>query len=62
MNEPVTITRNKLLFYQGGNHGSCVDIRRGLDILMKDKTIAPTAGAKKRNGIQTSCLLSHTSR
>ena len=48
MNEPVTITRNKLLFYQGGNHGSCVDIRRGLDILMKDKTIAPTAGAKKR--------------
>ena len=48
MNEPVTITRNKLVFYQGGNRGSCVDIRRGLDILMKDKTIAPTAGARKR--------------
>ena len=48
MNEPVRITRNKLIYYQGGSHGSCVDIRTALNELMRDKNIAPQAGPKKR--------------
>ena len=49
MTEPQELIRSKLLFYQGGNHGSCVDIRKALDVLMKNKLIAPQKlGPKKR--------------
>lgn len=48
MSDPVQIARNKLIYYQGGNHGSCVEIREALNILMRNKQIAAQAGPKKR--------------
>jgi hypothetical protein len=48
MSDPVQIARNKLIYYQGGMHGSCVDVREGLNILMRNKQIAAQAGPKKR--------------
>lgn len=63
MNEPVQITRNKLIYYQGGNHGSCVDIRNALNELMRNKKIAPQAGPKKREmGICSIVLFSNRLR
>ena len=40
------VQRNKLLYYQGGHHGSCVQIREALNVLMKDRKIAPQVGGR----------------
>ncbi len=42
------IERDKLLYYQGGGHGSCLQIRHMLNIIMKDKSLTPKAGMNKR--------------
>lgn len=40
--------RDKLIFYHGGNHGSCVHIRTALNEIMKDNKYSQSRGDKKR--------------
>lgn len=40
--------RDKLVFYHGGNHGSCVFIRSALNEIMRNKQIATQRGDRKR--------------
>lgn len=46
--------RNKLYFYQGGYHGSCIFVRQALNTLMTFKEFSSAKGDKKREiGFQT---------
>ena len=40
--------REKLLFYQGGRHGSCEEVRNALTTVMSDKSIAIVRGSGRR--------------
>lgn len=40
--------RDNLLFYQGGRHGSCEEVRNALSSVMSDKSIAMVRGSGRR--------------
>ena len=42
------ILRDKLFFYLGGNHGSCVEVRQALTALSRNKKLAIMRGQRKR--------------
>jgi hypothetical protein len=56
------VERNKLLYYQGGHHGSCVQIREALNVLMRDRQIAPQAGGRVRLSVSVRLSLSLPAR
>lgn len=47
-NNLVPHEREKLIFYQGGRHGSCEEVRDALSTVMLDKSIAVVRGSGRR--------------
>ena len=48
LNKPPNVARDKLLYYSGGRHGSCVFIREALNEIMRNTTVSPQIGGRKR--------------
>ena len=46
--KPPEIKRDKLLYYHGGMHGTCVNVREALAALQRDHTISANFGGRKR--------------
>ena len=48
LSQPPELPRNRLLYYSGGHHGSCVFIREALTELVRNKRLSPAFGGKRR--------------
>ena len=54
---PAEVVRDKLLYYSGGRHGSCVFIREALNEIQRNASVAPQVGGKRRevSGLSLFC-------